>query len=60
MREYDLLYPQYGLQGHKGYPTAARMAKVREMGATPIHRKTFAPLKHTTFDDNGKILEDNN
>ena len=60
MHEYDLLYPEYGLKQHKGYPTAAHMATVRKLGATAIHRRTFAPLKHMIFDDNGNILKDNN
>eukprot|EP00979_Chaetoceros_neogracilis_P014725 scaffold4843_cov266-Chaetoceros_neogracile.AAC.7 len=58
MHEYDALYPHYNLKQHKGYPTKIHMAKVREFGASPIHRRTFAPLKHMVFDDNGKIVED--
>jgi len=60
MREYDTKYPQYNLSQHKGYPTAAHMAVVRKLGATPIHRRTFAPLKHMVFDQDGGIIEDNN
>lgn len=56
MREYDVLYPEYNLSQHKGYPTAAHMAWVRKMGATPIHRRTFAPLKHMVFDDEGNVI----
>ena len=59
MHEYDLLFPGYGSKTHKGYPTAAHMAKVRKLGASPIHRRTFAPLKHMSFDDDGNIIEDN-
>mmetsp|Transcript_559 Transcript_559/g.850 ORF Transcript_559/g.850 Transcript_559/m.850 type:complete len:262 (+) Transcript_559:1648-2433(+) len=58
MHEYDQMYPQYELGRHKGYPTAAHMALVRSNGASPIHRRTFAPLKHMTFDDKGRIVED--
>ena len=39
--EQDALYPMYGIAGHKGYPTAAHMAAVREFGPSPIHRKSF-------------------
>ncbi len=39
--EQDKLYPQYGIAGHKGYPTKAHMDAVREHGPSPIHRKTF-------------------
>ena len=42
--EYDLLFPQYGFAGHKGYGTAAHLAALREHGACPQHRKTFAPV----------------
>lgn len=44
---------------HIGYPTAAHMAKVKQLGASPIHRRSFAPLKHMTFDKHGKIIADN-
>lgn len=60
MHAYDKLYPAFGLQQHKGYPTVKHMAAVRKFGASPIHRLTFAPLKHMTFDDEGKVVDDNN
>lgn len=41
MTEYDNLYPGYGFGKHKGYGTAAHIAAIREMGLTPIHRRTF-------------------
>lgn len=56
MREWHELWPYYGLDRHKGYPTAAHMAAVREHGASPIHRRTFAPLKHMEFDDEGRVV----
>ena len=60
MRAYHELWPHFGLEQHKGYPTAAHMAAVREFGASKIHRRTFKPLKEMTFDKDGKILTDNN
>jgi len=42
--DYDLQYPQYGFAGHKGYGTAAHLLALREHGACPQHRKTFAPV----------------
>jgi len=57
MRGYHELWPHYGLDKHKGYPTAAHMLAVREHGASPIHRRTFRPLKDMSFDENGRILE---
>lgn len=56
MHEYDKLYPKYNLSQHKGYPTAAHMDAVKAFGASPIHRRTFAPLKHMTFDEEGNII----
>ena len=56
MHEYDAKYPKYNLSQHKGYPTAAHMSAVREHGASPIHRRTFAPLKHMEFNDDGNII----
>ena len=58
MHQYDARYPVYGLRQHKGYPTAAHMAAVHAHGASPIHRRSFAPLKHWLFDQDGKIIGD--
>jgi ribonuclease HII len=41
----DLLYPGYGLAGHKGYPTVAHQAALRQLGVTPIHRRSFKPVR---------------
>jgi len=57
MHEYDLKYPEFNLKQHKGYGTAAHMSAVRKYGASPIHRRTFAPLKHMEFDEEGKVIE---
>ena len=43
-RDVDLQYPQYGFAGHKGYGTAVHMAALREHGACPLHRQSFAPV----------------
>lgn len=56
MHEYNALYPEYNLSQHKGYPTAAHMSAVSKFGASPIHRRTFAPLKHMEFDKDGKVI----
>lgn len=42
--ELDVLYPQYGFAGHKGYGTREHMAALREFGACPQHRRTFSPV----------------
>lgn len=41
----DAEYPGYGLAGHKGYPTKMHMAALQELGVTPIHRRSFAPVR---------------
>ncbi len=56
MHAYDALYPEYDLKQNKGYPTAFHMKAMRDHGATIIHRRTFAPLKHMEMDENGKII----
>jgi ribonuclease HII len=38
-------HPQYGFGAHKGYPTAAHMAALREHGACDAHRRSFAPVR---------------
>ena len=35
------LYPEYGFEKHKGYPTKEHYAAILEYGVSPIHRKTF-------------------
>lgn len=38
-------FPHYGFAVHKGYPTAAHLAALREHGASPVHRRTFGPVR---------------
>ena len=44
MDEYAKQYPQYLFEKHKGYGTKAHIEAIKNFGACPIHRKTFAPL----------------
>lgn len=39
------LYPGYGFASHKGYPTAAHLRALQSHGVTPVHRRSFAPVK---------------
>lgn len=41
----DQRYPGYGFARHKGYATAQHMRCLSEMGPTPIHRRSFSPLR---------------
>lgn len=43
--ELHVQHPQYGFDGHKGYPTPAHLAALREHGACAEHRRSFAPVR---------------
>ena len=45
MAEMEKLYPGYGIGGHKGYPTKIHMEALKKLGATPIHRRSFKPVR---------------
>ncbi|OAI07139.1 ribonuclease HII [Methylomonas methanica] len=45
MQTLDRLYPGYSFAVHKGYPTQQHLAALRQLGITPHHRKSFAPVK---------------
>lgn len=49
MRDYDVLYPEYGFLKHKGYGTKEHTDALRKIGPCPIHRRTF--IKHFTDDE---------
>jgi ribonuclease HII len=44
MEIYTRMYPDYGFNMHKGYGTPFHLEKLRELGPSSIHRKSFAPL----------------
>lgn len=45
MCDQHALWPSYGFDKHKGYPTAAHMAALKTYGASPLHRRSFAPVR---------------
>jgi ribonuclease HII len=45
MRRYDEQYPGYGLANHKGYATPEHRAALHQLGLTPLHRRTFDPIR---------------
>lgn len=45
MLELHAAYPDYGFDRHKGYGTALHMAALQRLGATPAHRRSFAPVR---------------
>lgn len=38
-------YPQYGFDGHKGYPTVAHLEALRRHGVSSEHRRSFGPVR---------------
>ena len=47
MTRYDAEYPGYGFAEHKGYGTARHLEALRRLGPTPIHRRSFRPVRET-------------
>jgi ribonuclease HII len=45
MVELEAVYPGYGLAKHKGYPTKQHLQALHSLGVTPIHRRSFAPVR---------------
>lgn len=46
MVAFEETYPGYGFAAHKGYPTAQHMKALKALGITPIHRRSFGPVKN--------------
>ena len=44
MARLDALYPGYGFGKHKGYPTPAHLRALAELGPSPVHRLSYAPV----------------
>ncbi|MDB4988823.1 MAG: rnhB, partial [Myxococcaceae bacterium] len=45
MRQLDDDYPGYGFAKHKGYPVREHVAALQALGATPVHRRSFGPVR---------------
>jgi ribonuclease HII len=45
MKELDREYPGYGFAKHKGYPVREHVGALKTLGATPHHRRSFAPVR---------------
>ncbi|MBP1762780.1 MAG: RNase, partial [Firmicutes bacterium] len=56
MQSYDLMYPQYGLGRHKGYATREHLLALQEFGPSPIHRRSFEPVKSMLKDSTGEQI----
>ena len=51
MRDLDTRYPGFSLSGHKGYPTPSHVAALQALGPSPLHRRSFSPVRVSEFDD---------
>ncbi len=49
MTQADRRYPGYGFAQHKGYATAQHLRCLSELGPTPIHRRSFSPLRQASL-----------
>jgi ribonuclease HII len=45
MVELDKTYPEYGFAHHKGYSCVTHMEALRRFGPSPIHRRSFKPVR---------------
>lgn len=45
MRALHERYPEYGFDRHMGYPTADHLDALRRIGASPVHRQSYAPVR---------------
>jgi ribonuclease HII len=45
MERFHAFYPQYGFARHKGYPTKGHKAALKAHGPSPVHRRSFHPVK---------------
>lgn len=45
MRALDACHPGYGFAVHKGYPTAAHLQALEQLGPSPVHRLSYAPVR---------------
>ncbi len=45
MKKFDKIYPGYGFDKHKGYPTKYHLQQLKTLKPCPIHRKTYKPVQ---------------
>ncbi|UCD67203.1 MAG: ribonuclease HII [Betaproteobacteria bacterium] len=51
MTELHEQYPRYGFDRHKGYPTKDHIEALKKHGASPVHRRSFAPVRSVVDQD---------
>jgi ribonuclease HII len=50
MRDYALEHPGYGWETNKGYGTPEHLRALKELGPTPLHRRSFTPVQQFSLD----------
>ena len=50
MKKFAQIFPQYGFEKNKGYPTKFHKEALAKYGLSPIHRRTFGPCKSLSLD----------
>jgi ribonuclease HII len=53
----DATYPLYGFSNHKGYGTKEHMEAIQKHGLTPLHRRSFAPIKRYAIERTSRERE---
>jgi ribonuclease HII len=53
MLELDGRFPGYGFARHKGYPTMAHIQALEALGVSPVHRRTFGPVRRLLEGEQG-------
>ncbi|MDE0430816.1 MAG: ribonuclease HII [Caldilineaceae bacterium] len=46
LRQLHTAYPEYGFAGHKGYGVQTHLEAIARFGPCPVHRRSFAPMRH--------------
>lgn len=57
MVAYSEEYPEYGFEKHKGYGTKMHLEALKQFGPTPIHRRSFEPVKSLTAEGFSAITQ---
>lgn len=56
MERLDRLFPGYGFARHKGYPTLEHLEQLARLGPSPVHRRTFGPVRRILEGNHGEPL----
>lgn len=57
MAELAKAHPGYGWEVNQGYPTAAHLAALQDMGVTPHHRRSFRPVYHILLSQRSQHID---